>query len=230
MNPCLVSTKRRVRRTGEARAQAEVCGSTARIGLRIVPSVTHHDLGTGPIVRGKEDHGVLEHTHGLELIHKTPHLAIDPIHHGRVNRHFRGLESTLLIGQIVPRQRAIDLTGPQFPERIRKVIRRPHIRFQPGQGGVDDPQFLLPDISFPAHRVPTVQVGVSVACNIFRQGVQRKMRCNKGHIMKERTIGVLILVFLQAVDRMIDRGNGGVVIRFICCRGDGLVVDPIGPG
>ena len=102
-------------------------------------AVAHHDLGTGAVVRGEEDERVPESAHGLELLDNAADLTIHSIHHRRVDRHLRRLEPPLLLRQLAPRQRAVDLAGPQLLEGLGKVIRRADLGLKLRKGRIDQP-------------------------------------------------------------------------------------------
>ena len=69
-------------------------------------------LGTGPIVGREQDDRVVKVARVLELRQDTADLAVHPVDHRGVDRHLRGLEGLLLLGELVPRDRMALLARP----------------------------------------------------------------------------------------------------------------------
>ena len=92
--------------------------------------MTDHDFGTGTVVRRKEDECVLINTHRLELLKDTANLTVHPVDHGRMNGHLRRLEPALLVSQLSPRKRAIDLARPKPLDGFGKIVRRTNGRLE----------------------------------------------------------------------------------------------------
>ena len=76
-------------------------------------AVTADDLfGTGAVVGRDKNDGVIEVSRHPELRQDTSDLAVHPVDHRGVNRHFRRLERPLLFNEFVPSDRVAHLARP----------------------------------------------------------------------------------------------------------------------
>lgn len=106
---------------GEAGSKAEIAGRAARIGLRIVTAIAHHNLGAGTIVGSEKNERVFKGTHRLQLRDDASDLLIHAIHHGRVDGHLGRLEVALLIREFSPGQGTIHLAWAEDFHRSGKA-------------------------------------------------------------------------------------------------------------
>src|SRR5687767_755034 len=88
----------------------------------------------------------------------------------------------------------------------------------------DQAHLLLSLKTLLANLLPAGVIAALVASDILRQGVQRKVRCDEGHIGEERLLRVLFGMLLQATNREIRDGRRGIVARAWLHRGKFLIV------
>ena len=74
-----------------------------------------------------------------------------------------------------------------------------------------DLQFLQPLPAFLAQRIPAGEVRLAVAGDVLGRRLQREVRRGEREVLEERLVGVLLGVFLQALDGVVGDGGGGVV-------------------
>ena len=227
VHPGLVTSVRGVARVGEAGPEAEVGRGGAHLGLGVVSAVAHHDLGAGAVVGGEEDEGVLVGAHRLQLGDDASDLTVHAVDHGGVDGHLRRLEAALLVIQRIPGQGAVHLARAQPLDGRGEGIGRADFTFDGGERGAGDAGLLHARVAFGAHAVPAGQILVPVFGDVLRQGVQREVRRDEGHVMEEGLVRVVGRVVLEAVDGMVGRGDGGVVALLVGRDLDGHVVDGV---
>ena len=124
-----------------------------------------------------------------------------------MNLHLYLLKFLLLVCEIIPGNWAIDLTISKDFELFGEIERRALIVLDLRERSLDQAQFqqtfptLIPD------GIPAGFVAISYPFNIFRQGMQGKVWCSKGHIGKERFVSMMGLMLLQYLDHMIRHGG-----------------------
>ncbi len=208
VHPGLVPAKGRVGDSRPARPEAQKSLPRSRLGRGIVALAADHDLGRGAVVAQKHHQGVLEGTHRLELRGDPADLAVHHVHHRGVDRHLRGLELPLFVGQRVPRPRPVQLAGPEPLEHLGLGL----------VGGTDvglglrrrrghDPR--LPQSRGPrgADGIPASQIPLAVPGDHLGRRLHRKVGRREGDIVKERRAGMVAGVLGQALDRVVADGR-----------------------
>ena len=148
------------------------------------PSPRTMSVASAPLSERKKT-TVSSSAHRADLVEHAANLAIHPIDHRRVDRHLRGLESLLLVGQFFPRHRMLDFA---------RTIRLHHFGFEVTrlEAYVERhrSQLTMP-ISRSrcqrrcAHHVPAFEIPVSITINIFLHGMQREVRRRERQVLKE---------------------------------------------
>ncbi len=182
------------------------------------------DLRAGAVVGEEEDDGVVPSAHGPDLGEHAADLAVDAIHHGGVNRHFRRLKALLLRRELGPRTRMRDLAGTQPERDVREVPRGADARLEGRQGAAHDSELQLAAVALGAHRVPARKVRVAVTRDVVGRGLQGEMRRREGEIREEGLPGTGLGMLLQAADRVVGEGRRGVVAAARRDGRSGLVI------
>jgi len=148
------------------------------------------------VVGQKQDQGILEGAHRLQLVHHPANVAIHSVDHRRVDGHFDGLELLLLRRKFAPGQRPVDLARSQLLERVREVIGWADFLFEGWKRMMDQAKLSLAPPAFSPDHVPAYPVAVGVAGNVRGGSVQREMRRGETEVMKKRVVGMVPRVFL----------------------------------
>jgi hypothetical protein len=131
-----------------------------------------------------------------------------------VQRHLRGLECLLLLGELVPGDGPVDLAGAEPPHhRGRRGIGRADLPLDFGESAGDQAQPLDPLPALVTNDIPSRPVPVAHASDILWQSVQREMRRAEREIEEERLVGGPGGVVLQVLERVLRDGGRHVVAR-----------------
>ena len=149
-------------------------------------------VGAGPIVRDKENHGVLQLAMSTKVFHDPANLLIDPINHCRQSHHPIGFVVALPSNDVLP--------APDMG--------RTRARFQIFG---EESQSLLPGNPSIPDLVPTGIVATLVFRIILRQRVKGGMRSVERNVEIEWLLG--FSRFLEKLERVVDLGNRGVETR-----------------
>ena len=173
------------------------------------------EFGAGSVVGGKEDEGVLDGAHGLELIEDATDFPIHPFDHGGVDFHLGGLEFLLGGRQRIPGDGAGDFVGIHFGDElgVRQVPVGNHGGFGRGVVGRDDAEFACADPAPFADEIPTDVVAGALAGDVPGGCLEREVRGGEGEVSEERLAGVLGLMLAQVGDESGCVLGGRVVIR-----------------
>jgi len=127
--------------------------------------------------------------------------------------HLGLLEGLLLSTELVPRERAIHLTGSKDFKMLGKMIRRAEFSLGLRECPARDSEFLDSAPPLGADSVPTYLVAGFALCDVFRKSVQRKMRGRECDILKKWSASVISRVVLEMVNGGISYRDSPIVTR-----------------
>ena len=213
VDPRLVAAKGGIACGGPARTKAKVSGGGTGWGVGVVAICPHHNFGTGPIIGEKNYEGVVPGVHGAQLLEDSADLLVHPFHHCGMDGHLGLLEGLLLFTELVPRERAIHLTGSKDFKMLGEMIRRAEFSLGLRECPARDSEFLDSAPPLGADSVPTYLVAGFALCDVFRKSVQRKMRGCECDILKKWSSSVIGRVALEMVNGGISYRDSSIVAR-----------------
>ena len=179
-----------------------------------MPLAADHHLGGGAVVAEKEDQRVVKGLHRLELGDDPTDLTIHHLHHGRVDRHLRGLKLPLIGRECLPRHRPIDLSRPQLFQGVWEGVGRTHMPLDRGRLGGHDAEFLQPRPSHPPDIVPAGPVAVAILRDHLRRRLEWKVRCRECDVVEKGGCCMIAGMLGEAGDRVVaDRRRGVKTVR-----------------
>ena len=178
--------------------------------MGIVPVAAHHDLRARSVVREEQYEGVLERAHRAELVEHPADLLIHAVDHRGVDRHLRGLEPALNLGEPFPRNRPVQFALAQLRDGVGECIGRAEILVERRQGPDLQTQLPLAYVPFLPQPIPANKIPVFVARDVIGFGMQRKVGRVEREVLEEWPVGIPGRVLSQAFDRVIRRDPGEI--------------------
>ena len=148
---------------------------------------TDHDGCAGPVVRGEENDRVIKNAHGAKLFYNPADLAIHRGHHRRMEGHFGGLKTLLLIREIRPCRSQLRFARTQHRQWIGKFGRSQNDgrrdAFRPGcQFCTDQSHLPQSPPSLLANHIPTREIPSFIFRPVAGRRMQGKVRRGVGQI------------------------------------------------
>ena len=146
VHPGLVPAERRVGHASTSPARGRGASPPSPAGAAgSWPSPRTMISALAPLSERKRISVLSKRLHRAELVEDAADLAVHAVDHRRVDRHLRRLKRALLVGQLVPGQRA---GSPRWGRAVLiasgKVVRRADVALDVREAAVDEPELLHP--------------------------------------------------------------------------------------